>query len=368
MPFSVFLKPMKRKNKWIFIGSMVFVAITIHLFSADSARVEQYYSQGVYPFVSKFLRYLFGWLPFSIGDFFYGSVILWLIVKLVKITKMAARRKLSVPYVITILQKAVISMLLIYIIFNVFWGINYNRKGISAQLGLKLSKYSVVELKDLNDILLKKANASKTVLLGNPSDLKRNKDVFNKAQVAYIELNKQYAFLNYQPASIKSSIWGWAGNYLGFMGYYNPFTGEGQVNTTIPKFLQPYTSCHEVAHQLGYAKENEANFVGYLAASSSKDPAFQYSVYLDLFLYANRNLYFADSAAARTYANELLPGIKEDLKEWRRFNERHKNPIEPIIRWGYGIYLENNQQPSGMLSYDEVTGFLIAYQKKFGKM
>ena len=368
MPFLVFLKPMKYKKKWVLIVLLIVFAIAIHLFSASAARVEQYYSQGIYPFISGSLRYLFGWLPFSIGDILYGFVILWLIIKMVKMVKIAAQRKFDTSHFVTVLQQAVIFTLTVYIIFNVFWGINYNRKGISAQLGLALNKYSVTELKDLNDILLQKANASKTILLSNAPDLGRNKDVFNKAQEAYIELNKQYGFLNYRPASIKSSLWGWMGNYLGFMGYYNPFTGEGQVNTTIPKFLQPYTCCHEMAHQLGYAKENEANFVGYLAASSSKEPAFQYSVYLDLFLYANRNLYFADSAAARSCANELLPGIKEDLKDWRRFNERHKNPVEPIIRWGYGKYLENNQQPSGLLSYDEVTGFLIAYHKKFGKI
>jgi hypothetical protein len=368
MPFSLFLNPMKHKKKWVLIGLLIVFAITIHLFSADAARVEQYYSQGIYPFISRFLRYLFGWLPFSMGDILYGSLIVWIIVKLVKMVKWAARRKFDTTRFIPVLQQAAIIMLTVYIVFNIFWGINYNRKGISAQLELTLSKYSVTELKDLNNLLLQKANASKTILLGNPSDLKRNKDVFNKAQEAYIVLHQQYVFLNYQPASVKSSLWGWMGNYLGFMGYYNPFTGEGQVNTTIPKFLQPYTCCHEMAHQLGYAKENEANFVGYLAAASSKDPAFQYSVYLDLFLYANRNLYYADSVAAKICSNALLPAIKEDLKDWRRFNERHKNPIEPIIRWGYGKYLENNQQPSGLLSYDEVTGFLIAYRKKFGKI
>jgi len=163
-------------------------------------------------------------------------------------------------------------------------------------------------------------------------------------------------------------MWGWLGNYLGYMGYYNPFTGEGQVNTTIPLFLQPFTTCHEIAHQLGYAKENEANFVGYLAAISSKDEFFHYSVYLDLFLYANRNLYHSDSAAANTFTKQLLPAVKNDLIVWRKFNQRHKNPVEPVIRWMYGKYLENNQQPSGMLSYDEVNGFLIAYYKKYGKL
>ena len=174
--------------------------------------------------------------------------------------------------------------------------------------------------------------------------------------------------IKYHTISIKPSMWGWLGNYTGFTGYYNPFTGEAQVNTTVPEFLQPYIACHEVAHQLGYAKEMEANFVGYLAASASQDTLFHYSVYLDLFFYSNRNLYGNDSAGAKSFAMQLLPSVKADIKEWKDFNRRHKNPIEPVIRWVYGKFLEGNQQPQGVLSYDEVTSFMIAYYKKFGKI
>jgi hypothetical protein len=172
--------------------------------------------------------------------------------------------------------------------------------------------------------------------------------------------------MRYEPASLKTSLWGWLGNYSGFTGYYNPFTGEAQVNTTVPKFLQPFIACHEVAHQVGYAKEMEANFVGYLAATASDDTLFHYSVYLDLFTYANRNLFFIDSAAAKLYRKELLPSVVNDLKEWREFTRRHHGPLEPIVRWVYGKYLERNQQPMGILSYDEVTAFIISFYKKFG--
>lgn len=195
-----------------------------------------------------------------------------------------------------------------------------------------------------------------------------SKEIFNQSVKTYEDVNKQYPFLDYHPSSIKISLWGWLGNYTGYMGYYNPFTGEGQVNTTVPKFLQPFINCHEIAHQIGYAKENEANFVGYLAAVYSNDAYFHYSTYLDLFLYANNNLFETDSMAAKAFSKGLLPAVRKDLKEWRQFNARHKNPVEPVIRWVYGKYLENNQQPSGMLSYDEVTGLLIAYYKKYGKL
>lgn len=184
----------------------------------------------------------------------------------------------------------------------------------------------------------------------------------------YNNASRLYPFLAYQPSSIKSSMWGWLGNYTGFTGYYNPFTAESQVNTTVPKFLHPFIACHEVAHQLGYAKEMEANFVGYLAAGNSGIPLFQYSVYLDLFIYANRNLYLADSASAKIYSGNLGPDVVLDIKEWREFNRRHQSIAEPVVRWIYGKYLQGNQQPEGVLSYDEVTGFMIAYYKKFGRI
>ncbi len=366
--FFLFLDGMKHKKYWILIFILFVIALTIRLFSLDADRVEAHYSLGFYPLVSLGLRHLFGWLPFSVGDLLYSFIIFWMIVWTFKVIKRVSKPTQFKASIVPGLLRTTVVFLAVYIVFNVLWGMNYNRRGISSQLGLVMEQYSVDELKNLNEVLLQKANTSNALLRSEaPSPMSR-KQLFDCSQEAYIELNKQYAFLNYQPASIKRSMWGWLGNYVGFLGYYNPFTGEAQVNTTVPAFLQPYTSCHEIAHQLGYAKENEANFVGYLAAASSKDASFKYSVYLDLFLYANRNLYQTDSTAAKGYAKALLPAVKADLKEWRDFNNRHKNPVEPLIRWAYGKYLESNEQPSGLLSYDEVTGFLIAYQKKFGKI
>jgi Protein of unknown function (DUF3810) len=108
--------------------------------------------------------------------------------------------------------------------------------------------------------------------------------------------------------------------------------------------------------------------VAYLAAGQSQDTLLLYSVYLDLFMYSNRNLFAADSVAAIKYQKQLSPDVIKDLKEWRAFNKKHRNPIEPVFRWIYGKYLEGNQQPQGVLSYDEVTGYLVAYYKKFGKI
>jgi len=359
---------MNSKKRWAVLLFLLLMVVFIRLFSSNRIWVENYYSTGLYPHISSGLKRLFGWLPFSIGDVIYIALSVWILVTIILAIKRLLQRKYRLDHFKNKLYRFTIGLLLIYIVFNLFWGINYNRKGITYQLGITIEKYNTAELIELDSVLLGKVNESKSILIKNAAKYTGTGETFDAAKRAYAEIAAAYPFLQYQPPSIKNSFWGWAGNYIGFTGYYNPFTGEAQVNTTVPKFLQPYTSCHEIAHQLGYAKENEANFVGYLAAAASKDSILHYSVYLDLFLYTQRNLFNVDSAMTKHFSKQLLPEVKADLLEWKKFNAAHRSPLEPVFRWVYGKYLENNQQPSGILSYDEVTGFLIAYYKKFGRL
>ncbi|MBS1512961.1 MAG: DUF3810 domain-containing protein [Bacteroidetes bacterium] len=359
---------MKGTKKWLFPGILLLLALITRWYAANTSRVETSYSNGWYRSIVAVLRTIFGWLPFSIGDILYGLAGLYLLIKCIQLVRIAIRRKATKDGFLNGLRKSVIILLLIYLFFNVLWGINYNRQGIALQLGLEMKPYTVQDLDTINSLLLVKVNAAKQSLANNQRPYPSSADLFEQVQQGYAAVDSIYPFLQYHHRSLKPSLWGWLGNYAGFTGYYNPFTGEAQVNTMVPKFLQPYTACHEVAHQLGYAKEMEANFVGYLAASHSADTLFQYSVYLDLFLYSNRNLAAYDTVSAHHYAKQLIPEVKADLQVWRQFLRSHKNPVEPVIRWMYGKYLESNQQPQGVLSYDEVTSFLIAYYRKFGKI
>ncbi|HMJ46455.1 MAG TPA: DUF3810 domain-containing protein [Ferruginibacter sp.] len=361
---------MKLKKKATLAAILLLICILIHVYSSDKGRVEANYSNGFFITFSRTLRYIFGKIPFSVGDILYGAGIGWLIwksaswfISIFKKNRSGFKEKLAGR-----LYKFFIISTSIYIIFNIAWGINYNRKGIAWQLGLKIDKYSTEELRQINCLIIDKVNQSKRSLINARIVYPGNKELYRLVEHSYQMVSSRYSFLAYEPRSFKTSMWGWLGNYAAFTGYYNPFTGEAQLNTTVPKFLLPYTACHEVAHQLGYAKEMEANFVGYLAATASKDTLFHYSVYLDLFMYANRNLYYTDSAAAKLYRNDLDTAVVADIKEWVRFNKEHVSFIEPYVKWVYGKYLQGNQQPQGMLSYDEVTGFIISYYKKYGKI
>jgi hypothetical protein len=355
---------MKIPQKWRSPLLLFGMALLVHAFSYFPQTIENQYTAKIFPIISQLQRGLLGWLPVSVGDLLYGLLLLWLLIALLRgIWQVKQLKKANWQALLPIFAKR---FLLLYLVFSLLWGLNYSRMGIAHQMSLKLATYSNNELYLLDSLLLQKTNACKLKVARLPPT---TKDSFAQiATTAYHNMGNQYAFINYHPAAIKPSLWGWLGNYLGFLGYYNPFTGEAQVNTTVPSFLQPFVYCHEIAHQLGYAKEDEANFVGFLAASQSGHPFFEYSAYLDMWLYSQRNLYLADSVAARRLSKQLLPAVQQDIKEWQAFNNRHQNPAEPVVKWLYAFYLKRNNQPAGILSYDAVVGYLVAYQKKHGHL
>lgn len=357
----------ERKQK-LTLCILVLLCICIHLFGYFPMAVEKGYANGFYPVFSRQLRFLTGWLPWSLGDVLYGLLAIWLVWKIFQFINWIYKKKwkgLPLAFYKATLLKGLMVLASIYIVFNVFWGINYDRMGIRWQLGLPPQKYTKADLIEINDLLLTKLNNSKAYLVREQIKLPDVKGLVPDVKKAYREASYKFPFLKYQNASLKPGLWSIWQSYTGITGYYNPFTGEAQVNKKIPAFLLPYTSCHEVAHQLGYAKEDEANFVGYLAAMASKDTLFHYSVYFDLFLYANRNLYLLDSTAAKTISEKLNDGVRADIITMRTYQQQYRSFLQPVIIWIYNQFLLGNRQPQGILSYDEVVGFIIAYHKKF---
>ncbi|MBC7950072.1 MAG: DUF3810 domain-containing protein [Chitinophagaceae bacterium] len=329
--------------------------------------VERYYTYGLYPLVSKFQRHLFGWIPFSIGDLFYLFLIMVILFRAFRFFRLLYQKKITRKYFAKGLQQAIFFVLFVYVSFNLLWGLNYNRTGIAPQLGLEVKSYSLGELDTLTTVLQSRLNAYAVLVTEDGRDaLDRKSSLFTQSDSAFDVARRDFPFLAYHPKSVKPSLFSYLGNYLGFQGYYNPFSGEAQVNTTVPRFLEPFVTTHEIAHQLGYAKENEANFVAFLACRSYPSTEFRYSMYFDMYNYAIGELRRRDTALARSFQLKLHPQVVKDIREFRDFHKKYKNPIEPVITWGYGHYLKANNQPAGKQTYNEVVGWLVAYYRKFG--
>ena len=166
------------------------------------------------------------------------------------------------------------------------------------------------------------------------------KTIFKLAPEGYKNLKQIFPNLEYKPRSIKN---------------------EAQVNALIPDFKFPTTTTHEMAHQLGYAAENEANFIGCLAAINHDNIYFKYAGYTFALRFCINEIYRRDSCLYEDMIADINKGILKNYKETRDFWDAHQNPTEPLFKLFYGSFLKANKQSKGMESYSYVVALLTNY-------
>lgn len=324
--------------------------------------VERYYSNGIYPVISKIFRFFFGWLPFSIGDIYYFLLAVILIISVFKFIK--NKFKDSKYH----LFKFGAYLSVFYFIFHLLFGLNYYRNSLFKTLSLDKKEYTLVELVELTNNLLTKLKQTQLELVTNDT-LKvtipySKKIILDKTALGYRSLSKEFPNYVYNNVSLKKSIFSLPLTYMGFSGYLNPFSGEAQVDYLVPKVDLPMICSHEVAHQLGIASESEANFIGFLAAIRSDDKSFNYSAYITALRYSIGAINFRDSIASKSFIKKIPKGVLKNIRESQEFWLSYENKAEPFFKLFYDNYLKANQQRDGMLGYSKMVNLLVAYNKK----
>ncbi|CAI8414915.1 MAG: Uncharacterised protein [Polaribacter sejongensis] len=333
--------------------------LLMKLAAENPAFIERYYSNGIYPTLSAFFRIILGWIPFSVGDLLVIFGLFVFIRFLVRLLK--AKFKNIIPKSIHFIAVASV----IYGCFYLFWGLNYYRAPLAKNLGYKQQEYTTAQLQKVTKHIIKKLNyyqleitKNDTLKVDNPYS---QKEMHQMAVAGYEHLSRSFPQLKYQYASVKSSSMSLLQSYNGTSGYLNPLTGEAQVNDKIPKTMYPTTTCHEIAHQIGFAAENEANFVGFLAANYNEDLYFKYASYRMAFSYCISELRKRDSTLSHQLWKTVHKGILKDFRVSYQFWQHYKNPFEPLVKKGYNAYLKANKQDKGVQSYHYVVNLFISY-------
>ena len=351
---------MKLNKKHIVLTIFLPIQILLLQFAASNpAFIEFYYSNGIYPVISSFFRIILGWIPFSVGDLLVAFGLFIFIRFLIRLIK--TRFKNFIPKIIHF--TAVLSV--IYFCFYLFWGLNYYRENLTKTLKYEQQEYTTEQLQKVTEHIIKKLNyyqhkitESDTLKVENPY---KQKEMYIMAATGYDNLSKDFPQLKYQFKSVKSSLMSLLQTYNGTSGYLNPLTGEAQVNDRIPKTSYPTTTCHEMAHQIGFAAENEANFVGFLAANYTNDLYFKYASYRMAFGYCISEMRKRDRNISKELWKTVNKGIAKDFNASYQFWQVYKNPFEPIVKMGYNAYLKANKQSKGVQSYNYVVDLLISY-------
>ena len=348
-------------NKKYLIGAILLPiqVVLIQLAAKYPDLIEDYYSNGIYPNIAAFLRITFGWIPFSVGDLLIAFLLFIFIRFIYRLIQ--AKFSNALPKIIQFL--AMIS--LVYFCFYLFWGLNYYRKPLAQNLAYQEKEYSTVQLQKVTETIIQKLNYYQLKITKNDTIKVENKYSRNKmyrlAIDGYTHLEKDFPQLKYHYISVKSSSMSLLQTYIGTGGYLNPLTGEAQVNSRIPKTGYPTTICHEMAHQIGFAAENEANFIGFLAANYNDDVFFKYASYRMAFGYCISELRKRDRELSKELWKTVYIGIRKDFNYSYQFWKSYKNPFEPLVKKGYNAYLKANKQEKGIASYSYVVNLFIHY-------
>lgn len=351
-----------KKTQKILIVLLVMQWAFVQLLAQFPSFVETYYANGFYFYYAQFMRFIFGWIPFSIGDLFYtffaAGIFYWLYIFLK-----------SKPLHFKNLFYNILSTISIgYFLFYFNWGLNYLREPLHKQMGFEKLTYSATDLENLTLILINKVNDTQKLITNNDSLVVKNPAsltlIQNLAVKSYINLADTKIIRPTKLLRVKHSIYSLPLTYMGFAGYLNPFTNEAQVNALIPKNSYVSTVCHELAHQIGIAPESEANFMGYLAAIKSQDAYFNYSGYLMALRYCLNEVYKTNPNQFENLMVQLNFGVRADLQEMQDFWESYQNWSEKYFKSFYNLFLKANKQSQGILSYNNVVALVYSYHKQ----
>lgn len=348
------------KSIGIWLGLNIALILLINWFVLDMDRVEQAYSRGFYPLYQYLPKFLFGLVPFNLGDLLYAAFIGFMLFLLFRIIKLLFQRfyKKSL-FTLAILVGFILSL---YVFFHVAWGINYYRVPVSKQMELNLDTILQEDHLRILDQHILVANELRDRLDLSHIDqaaVDREIEAMMRADATFPMLSKTQVKVKYPLSSTLIA-------YFGTSGYLNPFSNESQVNALIPRSSYPFTAAHELAHQMGIGFEDECNFIAYVKLKDHPKAWYSYAAYYESLQYLLRSLYWVDQGLFEAYKKKLSVKVRQDLEADRRFWESYTGWLTDLSGLFYDQYLKHNNQKEGMARYGMVSRLIIAYEKKAG--
>jgi len=356
------------------------LALAILGYSFFPNQVSEYFSFGLFQYIGNCLRTISGLTNIPLGEYIYLFIVIILVIKLLE-SLFSFKSKFNIHNFWTDLlnfgKKLFISLVQLYVVFMLLWGLNYQKSSPAQNFHLSIdTSYSELQLDALSLDLISQLNLTRQNIPDSIIASLNYKQVFVQTLQEYKAIQTYYPFLHLENPVLKKAHFPTWGDYLGYMAFYQPITGEAIVRTDVPLLTLPYTSCHELAHQIGYASEAEANFIAFVVANESGDALFRYSMLLQMFTYCQSEHLALIAKTGnfekwKTIVNRnkamLDSKVIGDRKKIKDFFIQRKHLLLPASTSLYDQFLQWNKQTKGINSYDEVLLWVLAYNKHSGK-
>lgn len=349
--------------RWIITAAALALTLTGVTCARLSVGFADWYAFHVYPVLVNVFARISGFFPFSLAELILVLAALLVIFALVYFTVCLVRRKGGRKrFLLSSAATAAAVLSLVAVMFTYCCGINYYRSPFSAYSGLTVEKYTKEELRETLLFMIGRVNELAPGLESDgegycvlPGDLSEQTiSAMNRLAERYPALRSYYPRAKPILASPLMC-------YTKIVGFFAPYTMEANYNACETPESVGYTICHELSHMTGFMREDEANFISYLACRESGNPYLMYSGCHN----AMKNLlnaYYRECTAeeyAEVYAM-IDPAAQRHLYLNSLFWQRYETPVAAVSNAINDTYLKINNQTDGTKSYGRMVDLVIA--------
>ncbi len=316
--------------------------------------IESSFIPYVFQPLSAILRHISSIFPFSTGLLSIYLIGIYLLYKLFSQGKLGFKR---------FLREIPVWLAPILFFYQITWGLLYYRMPVSQLMGYSTETPTVDELRSLCEDLVKETNALRRQFSDDTLQNITSEKVFENAPSYYENLN--LPFLKYRIPSIKKATGSALLAYMGTSGIYTFWSGEANVNKINIDVDLPAVTLHEMAHQMGFASEDEANYLAWLAGRNSGDAVTAYSANYHVIWRALARLSNVDSTSSKILYKTLDSAVYRDAHRDHLAWKSYRNPLQQfLIAPIYDLFLKANGREYGIMSYDQVIDLMIFERRK----
>lgn len=341
---------------------LVLLSLLLMSLARNIAGFADWYQLHIYQKQAEFWSGLYGILTFSAAEIYLIILILWVLIRLIKAVRIYKKEKNWKSLLAGELTFYWCAASVLFFLFVIHGGINYSATSFSEQHELKREGYTLEQLTEVCEQLVGE-------ICDLSSQVERNKNGLflelegsgELAAKAMEQLGETYEGLAGEYPIPKGILNSWVLSYEQLTGIYSPFTIEANYNQEMTAYNIPFTMCHELSHLKGYMREDEANFIAWLACRHADEVSFQYSGALMSWIYCGNELYKYDKETYRELRSYFPEEVNIDLQANTDFWDAHEGVLADVSETVNDTYLKVNQQEMGIQTYDRVVDLIVNY-------
>ena len=337
--------------------------IALHLATRANRALNVWLSARAVRPLHRLLGRLNSLVPFSVSELLIALAVCGLVVFLAVQTVLLIRRGHRAVRLYRLVLTFVSFGLAIYALFCMLWGVFYYGDDFASRSGFSAEPVSVEQLETVTRYFAALANTYGDRVSRDEAGVYTvdRQALISQSPEIFLKTAARCPCLDGPALKVKGIRCSKVMSALNFTGFFFPFTAEANVNMDFPPALLASTIAHELSHQRGVAKEQEANFCAIMACLDYGDTDYVYSAALLAYTHLGNALYAADYAAWEPIYLSLSDSVRRDFAANRAYWQQFETPVQAVSNTVYEGFLYSYDQELGLKSYGACVDLLVNY-------